>query len=475
MAATLPLTSRRSQPKSSPEPARVAAMEIATERVATISGISQPYYQATVTDVSRIQAALRAAERGQTWLFYTIVRDMIASDTHLNAEWQKRKMVICGQPQSLQPADPNNRDDVAAVPVIQEAIDSCRNWQEALKHLLDATLYPMSVGEKIFNPVSLAEKKGRHFKYLTRYYLKEIAPVDYQLFNFQIPYQTFGAGDKNPNLQFNANDWEGWLRFYKTEPSGKIDHNLPESYAPNPDVHIIHRGILQSPTIPPNFGGLIRACLFWWLFKTQDRDWWTMMMSRFGQFIPVGKVNSSNKQAVADMRSMLAAGLQLGAIVIDKNAELEWGQVAGTDGSNQHKIYQEFANSEISKVVLGQSTSAAPPKSAFGAGTADQSETVRGDVRMWDIINLKWTLENQLFPQILSLNGQRGRVRIFWGGVRPGELQTIGRAMQSYYQAGLRPTEAGVKTLSEQGGVEFERVPDMLMGGQTGSKQKGGE
>ena len=298
---TLPVSTKSftapAHPNESVESSSVAAMPIATERVARESGLSQPYYQATIVDVQRIQAALRAAERGQTWLLETIFRDMTASDTHLNAEWQKRKMVICGQPMSLQPADPNNPDDVAAVPVIQEAIDHCRNWQEGLKHLLDATLRVTSVCEKIFEPISLSDSKSKKYKHLTRFRLKELAPVDYQLFCYQVPYQsTLRSGTENPATVFNADDWESWLRFYKTMPSGSIDYGLKDVYAPNPDIHLIHHGILQSPTIPPNFGGLIRALLFWWLFKTQDRDWWTLMMSRFGMPIPVAKVNSSNKQ-----------------------------------------------------------------------------------------------------------------------------------------------------------------------------------
>lgn len=461
--ATIRNTGRNAAPVKSSK--AIARMDVAQQRVARPSGMSQPYYQGTVVDVPRIQAALRAAERGQTWLLFTIIRDMIAGDSHLNAEWQKRKMVICGQPMTLQAADPANSDDVSAVPLITEAIENCRNWQEGLKHLQDATLYPMSVAEKIFEPITLADRQSGKYRHLTRWRLKELAPVDYQLFSFQIPYQPATNAVNNPARAFNPDEWESWLRFYATNPNGSIKYTLDDVYAPNPDVHLIHRGTLQSPTIPSNFGGLIRACLFWWLFKTQDRDWWTQMMSRFGMFIPVGKVNTSNKQSVTDMQNALALGVQIGGIVIDKNAELEWGQVAGTDGSNQHKIYQDFANAEISKIVLGQTTSSTAPKGGLAGGMAEQSETVRSDIRMWDIVNLKWTLETQLFPQILSLNGRRGRVRIFWGGVRPMELQSIGRAMQAFYAAGVRPSENGIKTLSESGSIEFERVPDAVMSG----------
>ena len=130
---------------------------VATKREARMSGLGQPQYLATTLDVQRIQNALRSAERGDTWLLFTIFRDMVASYGHLQSEWSKRKAVITGNTEVLIPDDPENEDDKIACEVIKQVISDCQNWRQGLVHLLDATLYPLAAAEKIFEPVGSAE------------------------------------------------------------------------------------------------------------------------------------------------------------------------------------------------------------------------------------------------------------------------------------------------------------------------------
>lgn len=462
MPATFPIAKRvpvQSAETSPPVPVLV-------QRQARESGVSQMAYLGTQLDVQRIQNAMRAAERGDTYLLFTQIRDMIASNTHLNAEWNKRKMVIVGQPLSLTPYDPKNPDDKIACDVIKEMIDNCDNWESGIQHLLDATLMPLSVGEKIFQPIPLSEKSK--YKYLKNFRLKEIAPVSYLLHCYKIPYIPSGISiskNQNPSTIFNVDDWENWLRFYKTLPtSGMINFGLMDVYSPNPDYHIIHRGTLQSAAIPPNFGGYARMLLFIHLFVTQARDWWTLMMAKYGMPIPVAIADSANQQIMNDLRQALALGTQLGGIAIPKGSELTWSGTPGTDGSNGHKIYQDWMNCEISKLVVGQVTSARPEKGGLAGGMAEQSESVRDDVRMWDTTALRTTLRAQLFKQVLEINGYRGRAPIpTWGGSKPSDVKMISSSQQSFYQAGLRPTDEGITVISERIGIGMERVPDELM------------
>lgn len=457
------------------EESEIAAIPVTTNRIARDSGLSQNQYQATNLDVQRIQNALRAAERGNTWLMMTIIRDMCASFPHLMSEWGKRKAVICGQPMSLIPEDPDNADDVMACEVIREAIKNCRNWQDGLQHLLDATLYPLAAAQKVFQPVDMAES-GVKFKYLKRFYLKELAPVSHLLECYEVPYRpNMSVGASNPATEFNADEWESWLRFYSTNPNGSVDYTLQDVYSPNPNTHIVHRGCLYSPTIPPNFGGVIRAILFLYLFGTQDRDWWTLMMAKYGMAIPVGKVESNNQKSMNDMRAALALGVQMGGIAIDKKSEIVWSPPAGTDGSNSHKIYQDWINSEVSKLVVGQVTSAKPEKGGLAGGMAEQAETVRDDIRTWDTGKLANTLETQCFPQILSVNGYRGSVKAFWGGIRPEPAKMLGASMQQFYSAGMRASDKGIQTISEKTGIAFERIPDELLKSGGGDKTTAGK
>ena len=106
-------------PKRGGAPSPVeSGIKIITERQAKVSGAAQPQYLATNLDVSRIQNALRTAERGDTWQLFTIFRDMVTGYGHLTAEWAKRKAVITGNPEALVPYTPDDPDDIIALSLI---------------------------------------------------------------------------------------------------------------------------------------------------------------------------------------------------------------------------------------------------------------------------------------------------------------------------------------------------------------------
>ena len=440
-----------------------AATGVHTARQARMSGMGEPQYVAQTVDVNRIQAALRAAERGDTWLYFTIVRDMISGYTHLQTEWMKRKSVIIGQPYSLIPYDKDNRDDIVACGVIKEMIENCRNWRLGCLHLLDATLMPVSAAEKIYAPVNSSE--NARFKYPLRMRLKEIAPVPYILLCFKIPYLAYQpTKNGNPATVYDPDMWEGWLRFYQTNSSGGVNYSTNDVYAPDPEVHIIHRGNILCPSIPPNFGGQIRSILFWWLLATQDRDWWAIMMQKYGSPFILGKADAQQMDTVQFLQNAFAMATQIGGLVIDKKADAELIQANSTDGSNSHKIFNDYCNCEVSKVVVGQVLSSTPKNTGLGSGMADQAESVREDIRTADQENFSNTLEHQLFEQHLRINGYAGRApKIAWGGVKPGDAVSITKSAAQLFQAGLRPTVPSLGVMGEKLGYEIEYLPESII------------
>ncbi len=463
MAHTLPVSfSKRTEKIPVPIFAAEKPIDVETSRRARLSGLGQPQYLRNQNDVQRIQAALRSAERGDTWQLFTLFRDMSASNTHLQAEWAKRKCVITGQPETLIPYS-DSEDDKIACEVVRQMIDGCQNWFDALNHLLDATLYPLAAAEKIFEPVGLADAAS--YKYPLRLKLKEIAPIDPTLLCFKLPYVPNYTSKDNPAGTFNPDEWESWLRFYATNPQGVPVYSMQGIYAPEKDSHIIHRGTLMSPTIPPNFGGYMRMIMFWDLLATQDRDWWALLMNKYGMPIPVAKVNSQQADTVLAMQQALALCTQLGGIVIDSKATIEWAQVAATDSSNAHKIFMQTCNDEISKIVIGQTLSANPKNVGMGSGMAGQAEEVREDIRQFDTMKLSDTLRRQLFKQMLQVNGYSGNApRIFWGGMREGAASVMSEMLARNASAGLVPTDVGLKTINQKFGIEFKLNEEMAQG-----------
>lgn len=462
---------------STPPPAKAVKSprepKPATQRQARISGLGQPQYIASTLDVQRIQNALRSAERGDTWLLFTIFRDMVASYGHLQAQWAKRKAVITGNSETLIPADPDNEDDKIACEVIKQIINNCDNWRIGLTHLLDATLYPLAAAEKIWEEVGQAQ--SIKYKYPLRYRLKEIAPIDPTLLCFKLPYLPTFAERDSAN-RYDPDRWENWLRFYSTTENGAVKYSMQDIYPPNPDHHIIHRGNMLSPIVPPNFGGQMRGILFPWLLATQGRDWFALLMQKYGMPIPVAKVNTQQKDTVANMQEALALCSQLGGIVIDSKATIEWGSVSSTDSANAHKVFQEWLDSHVSRVVGCESYSSNPKNTGMGSGAASQSEEIREDLRKIDTMNLSDTLERQLFKQALEINGYRGNPpRVIWGGMRAGEAETFMRMIASAKAGGLKPTDRGVNTINRFVGVEFEvdEMADAPPLGRTLNKQRG--
>lgn len=470
MAKSKPKTALIKAPVAAAELVAEPVMTVPTRRRALISGFSEPPNLSTQMDEQRIQSALRTAERGDTWMLMTIYRDMILGYSHLQAEWAKRKMVIVGQPHALIPPDKDNADDVVAAEVIQDMIDHCENWDDALTHMLDATLYPVSASEKIFQPMTADE--AMEFRHPVRFSLKRIDPVNYMLLCFRLPYApTFNAspmvraeggyltfGSVNPATVYDADSWEPDLRFYDTLPSGMIDYSLASVYAPERIRHIIHRGDILSRSIRDNMGGPMRAILFWWLLSMNDRDWFGRFMQKYGAPFLLGKADAQNKDTVEFLRTAFATAVQIGGLVIDKRAEAELIQAASQDGANAHKTLITVCNDEVSKLTVGQVLSSSAKNTGLGSGVADLHGEVRQDFRLFDMKKLSSTLKRQLFRPYLRMNGYRGRVPdILWGGEKEGDAIMLSQSTNQFAQAGIVPTDEGIETISKRVGYGLRR------------------
>jgi hypothetical protein len=288
------------------EPEVMDPIPVPLTKRARPSGYSEPPNLSTLLDAQRIQNALRSAERGDTRDLFTIYRDELLGYSHLQSEWLKRKAVIVGQPHALIPKDKKNADDVQASEVIGQMIENCAGWTDGLTHLLDASLYPVSVSEKIFKPVGMLDTSAS-VKHPVRYLLKEISAIPYELLCFRLPYQpptapaetsilrTSSGYVANPATIYNVDDWESGLRFYETMPNGTVDYSMTAVYAPEPERHIVHRGNMLSRSIRDNFGGVMRASLFWYLLATKGRDWFAVYMQKYGSPFLVGKVDAQDK------------------------------------------------------------------------------------------------------------------------------------------------------------------------------------
>lgn len=444
---------------------------IAVSKRGVLSGFGDPMNQSTTLDASRIQAALRMAERGDTWQLFTIFRDMEAGYSHLQAEFAKRKLTVVGQPHTILPKNKKNRDDVIAAEVIDEMIEHCDNWDDALSHLLSAALWPVAVMEKLFLPVDSGEKAS--YAHPVRYRLRKLDPVNPTLFCYKIPYLSAGIGgppltqnqnnfrDLGDQAVYNPDAWEPELRFYEVYDNGYPDFAIANTYAPDQNVHLVYRGNNLSKTIRDNFGCHMRAILFWWYLATNARDWWGRYTQRWGHPFILGKVDAQQKDTLQFMQAQLSMSLEIGGLIIDKNAEAQLLQAAALNGAEGYKIFVEFANEEVSKVVVGQTLSSSAKPTGLGSGVANLQGQVRDDYRQSDARKLSTALVNQLFKQYLRINGYKGNIKgIIWGGKNEQQAKELSEAMKNFKAAGLEADDSGIETISERTGISLQRAPE---------------
>lgn len=458
--------------------ASVLAQVVPTNILARLSGFGEPYQQATSLSMAQIQSILRTAESGDTYLLFTVYRDMIINSAHIQTEMGKRIMSVIGQTENIQPCDKENKDDVVAAEAIRDMIANCDNWTAARMHLMGGHLWPLAVSEKIYEPVPASEQFK--YKHPVRYRLKKLHPVNYALLSYRISYWnlaqggngTYPAGTTPPNyitsgqppsslpsdspLVWNPDDWEPDLRFYSTLSNGQINFDLASSYKPDPARHVIHRGNVTSG-FRDNYGGALRGVLFWWFLSTLGRDWFSRFMERYGSPFVVAYVNTQQKDVLDFLTRALSSSTKQGALMVDQRAKVELKETMVSGAADGYSKFIGLCHEEITKIILGQTLSTKPQGTGLGSGVADLQGEVLDAWRQYDERVLGETEQKQIFEDYLRINGFRGRApKPTCGGLTKNNLLLLSKTLVNLKQAGLKPTESSLETLSEKCGFQVE-------------------
>ena len=367
----------------------------------------------------RLAGIIEAAQNGDTRELFALYRDVITNDNQVRSEFSKRKNAVTGDPVSVIPFKKADAADIAASELCGEVVDNT-TFAEAESWLMNATLYPVAVIEKVFEA-----RPGGGFA------LKALVPVHYQLLDYS----------------------QGAMRIFDVDDTGTP---LSTSHEVTPERYIVHRCDLMPA--PDNWGGAMRSILFWWLLRTMSRQWWADLLERFGVPFLKGKYRDEKGRATLERAFRLA--VRLGAIVISKETEVEVVQAANSDASNSHERFITICNQEISKLIVGQTLSSnASPTGELGGGTANLQGEVRDDIRKADAKSLAATFRGQLFEQLLAINGHTGRApKILFGSESAREQSTTLSLIGKLHEAGLEPDDDALDTLSERIGFGIRRV-----------------
>jgi phage gp29-like protein len=391
---------------------------------------AEPESIAEHLDVDRVFSATKMAESGDTRDLFTLYRDVIATDSHLQGEIHKRKMAVLGDRMTVHPWDKKDPFDKSAAEQIEEMINACRTWKAACIHLLDGFIYPVSIVEKVFYYDTFA----------ARWNIKSLLPVSYHLLDYTT----------------------GQLRIKDVDPdSGMI---LSSTHEINPARYIVHRGHMLSA--PDTWGGPMRSILYWWLLATMSRDWWGRFLERYGSAFMVGHYPSGDQESRNVLARAFSLSTKLGGLVVNDKTKVEIQQAATSQSGDSYEKFITICNREKSKLIVGQTLSAEAQSTGMNSGVSDMQEGVRQDLRMWDASSLADTMRYQLFEQYVQVNNLSGHVPVLtWGSVSTSELQAKSDLLVSLKQAGYRLTDDELENLSEELGMSLEREQVVPGGG----------
>lgn len=371
--------------------------------------------------VDRVHSIFRSAENGSTDDLFALYRDILISNSHLQGQLATRKRAVLGDILALHPFDKKSAADKAAVDLTWP-ITRNLTWFDACNHLLDSTLWPVSVVEKVFRP---GGARGQS------YALAKLVPVPHDLLDFR----------------------EGRLRIKDTDEQGRP---LSTCHDADPSRYIIHRGHML--TTADHWGGPFRSLVVWWLLASMDRDWWARFLDRYGSPFTVGKVPQGDDESRSILERAFSLATKLGGLVVSQETEVEIKAAAVSDSGQAYETFHKICNEEISKLILGQTLSADAKATGMGSGVADAQEGVRDDIRQFDAQRLGFTLSTQLAEQLLRINGQTGAPPIFvWGAMSVAAMTAKAGLLTSLKTAGIRLTDDGLTALGEETGLSLER------------------
>lgn len=378
-------------------------------------------------DVDSIHGILREAEAGNCSRLFALYRDILSSHSHLQTEAFKRKLAVLSEPLTLIPDDPKNPAQVAHAKAVCEHLCARPGWIDFLSHLLDSSLYPISLSERLYVP---SVREGWRY---------EIAAL-------------------NPVPATHLAWPEGCLSIRETDEFGNFTGS---HWQPDVRRHVQHRAHLLT-SVPDWWGGPMRSVLFWWFFATCDRDWWARFLDRFGSPFLEGRYDSSDERGRYELEHAFSFATRVGGIVLSEGAAVQMHQANTSQGGDAFQAFAEFANREISKLIVGQTSSSdIQQEGGIGGGQGKGQADVRDDIRRFDSTRLAHTIKTQILAPLWQLNGWDVPIpSVTFGAVSEDEAEITGTLLLALRQAGIVLTQDGLDSISARLGLGFEFAPD---------------
>lgn len=386
---------------------------------------NQPHDMLSGLTADRVHAAIIAAETGETRDLFAIYRDALSADSHLQTLIETRFLAVLGDDPTAQPAS-DSPADKAAADFISGQISRCYSFTGLAADLLWGSMWPLALVDRSYK---LSSEPGVTFD------LGEMTAVPDHLLRW-----TSG------HLEIQEVD------VTTRQPTGQF-------FRPDPVRYITHRGHLLGSKLPDNWGGPMRALLWWFLLKTMDREWWARFLDKFGTPFTVAKFEKNDDRSRQILERAFKMSSRIGGLVVSAGTQVELVS-ANTAAADAHERFYKLCEDAQAKRVLGQTLSSSASPTGLGNGASDLQGQVRGDIRQFDKLRLNATMRQQVFAPLMKANGIAGQApHLVWGGEEPEENSTTATVLKDLYGAGLRLADKSLGSLSKRIGLEMERDP----------------
>ena len=379
---------------------------------------SMPPVQTQDMTLDWLHSILRASESGQWEGYLALLRDITSGDAAVSADWFQRKTKLISKPWGLTPGIKDHPDAVANAAFIDAMLKGCRGFQDACTHLLDSTIFPVAVCEKLY------VRAGQGWR------LAELVPVPHDLLAYQ----------------------NGYLQIRVTTPDGVPTGQFADL---DPMRYVIHRGHLLR-SLPDCWGGPGRALVFFWYLAAVSRSWWARGLERDSAPFLVGKYDPARPEDRYALAQAFQDAVRRFGLVISRDTDIAVHKDLASGSAEAHERFQNFCLSMCSRLIVGQSQTTIGKGGGFGDAQANVMDDVLTNIVAFDDMMLGETLGEQVIQPALDLNRRPGPRPIISRGVTPDNMVARANIIKVLRDAGvnLRPEAAG--PISESLGLPVE-------------------
>ncbi|PTS73809.1 DUF935 domain-containing protein [Sphingomonas sp. HMWF008] len=237
---------------------------------------------------------------------------------------------------------------------------------------------------------------------------------------------------------------------------------LPQPLSPY--KYIVHTA--QAKSGLPIRGGLARGVAWFYLFTNYTLKGWMTFLEVYGLPLRVGKYQPGTSES--DIRKLAQAVAQIGSdagCVIPQSMMIEF--VTSNGGTANPEMFQKlctYADDQVSKAVLGQTSSSDAKAGGLGSGQADLHGEVRKDIKDADAMQLSVTLTRDVAMPLVMFNRTRADRRRY-PTIRIGELDQVDveQAIASM-EAGVKMgVPIGISTYRKLTGIPEPRAGEALL------------